>query len=149
MSTREQKQLAGLLPQRPSLAQVRMDEGFNPELHPYEIAHAKKGHPWTDVPAEHDKKFQKYFQTSGEAHHHGHAANELSAMIKSGELGQDIGHHENAHAAQAFAIQKHKEAADDALKAGAPWMAQYHGGQIAGHEKKLAVHAKKLAPKKL
>lgn len=147
MGTREQKQLAGLLPQRPSLAQVRMEEGFDPGLHPYEIAHSSPGA--NQDKGEYNKKWQEYFQKSGEAHHHGHAAHELSAMIKSGELGQDIGHHQNALASHDFAIAKHKEAADAAMNAGAPWMGKYHGGHIAKHEKSRAVHAKKLEPKPL
>lgn len=146
MSTREQKQLAGLLPQRPSLAQVRMEEGFDPGLHPVELAYAKQG---VVFPHDDNKKWKDYFQKSGEAHHHGHAAHQLSAMIKSGELGQDVGHHENALAAHQFAKSKHKEAGDAALSAGAPWMVAYHGGQQAGHDKEIAKHSKKLAPKRL
>lgn len=139
--SQSQKQLAGLLPQRPSLAQIRMEENFAPHLHPFEKAHATPG-AHTHEP---DKDSNDYFMKSGMAHHQSHSAHEISAMLKSGELDKkEKGHHENALAAHQHAVTLHKQAGDAALKAGMPWMAQAHGGHAQGHETPIGRHMKAL-----
>jgi hypothetical protein len=133
--------LAGLHPQRETLQQIRLEEAFGADLHPHEIAHAKPNHPGvhSDGP-----EWDNYFKASGKAHHHGHAANEISAMIKSGEIGGEEGHHQNAHYAHQQAMELHHHAGEMALRAGAPWMKQTHGSHAAEHEKMMVKHGKKF-----
>jgi len=137
----EQLRLAGLLPQRESLQQILLDESFPPDLHPHEIAHAKVG---AFKRGGDDKSWDSYFHASGQAHHHGHAADEISKMIKSGELGGDKGHHENAHHAHKHAMLLHHHAGEMAMRAGAPWMQSVHAGHAHDHEKMAGKHENKF-----
>ncbi len=141
MSTIEQLRLAGLLPTRESRAQICLGEAFGADLHPMEIAHAEPGHPGvrSDGP-----EWDNYFKASGIAHHHGHAAHQLSAMIKSGELGGHAGHHQNAYYAHEHARQLHHHAGEMALRAGAPWMQTAHRDHAAVHEKHMLKHGRKF-----
>lgn len=131
--------LAGLHPQRESLQQI-MSEGFGADLDPHEIAHAQKGYQGAKSEG---PEWDGYFHASGMAHHHGHAAHELSTMLKSGEIEGHPGHHENARYAHEHAAELHKHAGSKAARAGAPWMVKAHEGHASEHQKMAAKHAKK------
>lgn len=141
----EQLRLAGIHPQRETLQQIRLSEGFGADLDPHEIAHATKGYQGAKSSG---PEWDGYFHASGMAHHHGHAAHELSTMIKSGEIEDHPGHHENAHYAHAHAVELHKNAGKMAARAGAPWMVKKHQELASSHEKQMAKHAKKFKSEK-
>ena len=137
---REQLRLAGLVPQRERLHEILLSEAFPPTMHPYEIAHAKKG----AFPSNGDAALDAYFHSSGKAHHASHSANELTKMIKSGEIGGHAGHHENAHYMHQHAMEQHHHAGEMATRAGVPWMKKAHADIAAGHEKHMIKHGKKF-----
>jgi hypothetical protein len=132
--------LAGLRPTRERLDQIMLSEAFPPDMHPHEIAHAVPG----AFQSHGDEAFDRYFHASGKAHHAGHAAHELTKMIKSGEISGDPGHHQNAHAMHQHAMELHHHAGEMAMRAGAPWMKQAHSGHAAEHEKHMIKHGKKF-----
>ena len=137
----EQLRLAGLHPQRQSLREIQLESSFPADLHPHEIAHSKAGH---HSRAGNDHAWDNYFKASGEAHHHGHAAHEISAMIKSKEISGDPGHHENAYHMHDQAMKMHHHAGEMAMRAGAPWMKAVHSGHAMGHEQQMVKHGRKF-----
>jgi hypothetical protein len=137
----EQRRLMGFeqTSARRKTAAAFLPEGVSPDMHPHEAAHAAGAEKQNS----HDQKFGEYFQASGHAHHVGHQAHEVSAMIKSGEVGSDPGHHENAYHLHNHAMGLHQAAAKKASEAGAPWMIGYHQGHVQKHDKAMAMHNKK------
>ena len=137
---REQRKLAGLELQRESLQQI-LSEGFGADLHPHEILHATPHHPGAKGSG---PEFDRYFRASGEAHHHGHAAHEMSARIANKEAEGTEAQHHNAYIAHEHARNLHTHAAAMAVRAGAPWMETVHRGEATKHEKSMAKHEKKF-----
>lgn len=141
-SSDELRRLAGILPPRPSLSEIRL-EGVDPFTHPVE--RANQAGETRELSGKAKEHADEYFRKSGEAHHAGQVAHQVTAMIKSGELSGSGVQHGNAAAAHKQAQELHRGAAAAAGKAGAGWMDSYHQGEGSKHEKHARAHEKHAA----